>query len=54
VAVFALPLDCEEEVASDSRFIIQFSKDMDERPLPAACCCATRDPVMPALLKPQA
>ena len=30
VVVFALPLDGEEEVATDSRFIVQFSKDMDE------------------------
>jgi hypothetical protein len=30
VVVFALPLDGETEVAGDSRFIVQFSKDMDE------------------------
>jgi len=30
VVVFALPLDGEDEVATDSRFIVQFSKDMDE------------------------
>ncbi len=30
VVVFALPLDGEREVASQSRFVIQFSKDMDE------------------------
>lgn len=30
VIVFALPLDGESEVATDSRFVIQFSKDMDE------------------------
>ena len=28
--VFALPLDGENEVPSDSRFMVQFSKDMDE------------------------
>jgi hypothetical protein len=30
VVVFALPLDGETEVPGDSRFIVQFSKDMDE------------------------
>ena len=30
VVVFALPLDGEREVPSDSRFTVQFSKDMDE------------------------
>ena len=30
VIVFALPLDGESEVAQDSRFVVQFSKDMDE------------------------
>jgi Big-like domain-containing protein len=30
VVVFALPLDGEGEVPSDSRFIVQFNKDMDE------------------------
>jgi hypothetical protein len=30
VVVFALPLDGEAEVPGDSRFIVQFSKDMDE------------------------
>lgn len=30
VVVFALPLDGEEEVARSTRFVIQFSKDMDE------------------------
>lgn len=30
VVVFALPLDGDDEVATDSRFIVQFSKDMDE------------------------
>ena len=30
VVVFALPLDGDSEVAQDSRFIVQFSKDMDE------------------------
>jgi Bacterial Ig-like domain len=31
VVVFALPLDGEREVPSDSRFTVQFSKDMDEQ-----------------------
>ena len=30
VVVFALPLDGEGEVPSDSRFVVQFNKDMDE------------------------
>ena len=30
VVVFALPLDGEDEVATDSRFVVQFSKDMEE------------------------
>ena len=30
VVVFALPLDGDAEVARDSRFVVQFSKDMDE------------------------
>lgn len=30
VVVFALPLDGEREVAPDARFVVQFSKDMDE------------------------
>ncbi len=30
VVVFALPLDGEAEVSRDSRFVVQFSKDMDE------------------------
>ena len=30
VVVFALPLDGEREVPPDSRFVVQFSKDMDE------------------------
>jgi hypothetical protein len=30
VVVFTLPLDGEREVPSDSRFVVQFSKDMDE------------------------
>jgi Big-like domain-containing protein len=31
VVVFTLPLDGESEVPSDSRFVVQFSKDMDEK-----------------------
>jgi hypothetical protein len=31
VVVFALPLDGEAEVPEDSRFVVQFSKDMDEQ-----------------------
>src|SRR4029079_2533168 len=31
VVVFALPLDGEAEVPRDSRFVVQFSKDMDEK-----------------------
>jgi hypothetical protein len=30
VIVFAAPLDGDDEVAPDSRFTVQFSKDMDE------------------------
>jgi hypothetical protein len=30
VVVFALPLDGEHEVPSDSQFVVQFNKDMDE------------------------
>jgi Big-like domain-containing protein len=30
VVVFTLPLDGEREIPSDSRFVVQFSKDMDE------------------------
>jgi hypothetical protein len=30
VVVFALPLDGDGEVAADSRFVVQFNKDMDE------------------------
>ncbi len=30
VVVFALPLDGDTEVATDSRFVVQFSEDMDE------------------------
>src|SRR4029453_986874 len=30
VVVFTLPLDGDREVPSDSRFVVQFSKDMDE------------------------
>ncbi len=30
VVVFALPLDGDTEVANDSRFLVQFSEDMDE------------------------
>jgi hypothetical protein len=31
VVVFALPLDGDIEVGSDARFLVQFSKDMDEK-----------------------
>jgi hypothetical protein len=31
VVVFSLPLDGEGEVPSDSRFVVQFNKDMDEK-----------------------
>jgi hypothetical protein len=30
MVVFSLPLDGEDEVPSDSRFVVQFNKDMDE------------------------
>ena len=30
VVVFTLPLDGEGDVPSDSRFVVQFNKDMDE------------------------
>jgi hypothetical protein len=31
VVVFALPLDGEAEVPADAQFVVQFSKDMDEK-----------------------
>jgi hypothetical protein len=47
VVVFALPLDGEEEVATDSRFIVQFSKDMDEKTFAGRVMLRYVGPVMP-------
>jgi hypothetical protein len=45
VVVFALPLDGENEVATDSRFIVQFSKDMDEKTFSGRVMLRYRGPV---------
>ena len=47
VVVFALPLDGEDEVATDSRFVVQFSKDMDESTFPGRVMLRYVGPVMP-------
>jgi hypothetical protein len=47
VVVFALPLDGEEEVAADSRFIVQFSKDMDESTFAGRVMLRYSGPVLP-------
>jgi len=47
VVVFALPLDGEGEVPSDSRFVVQFSKDMDEATFPGHVVLRYSGPVLP-------
>jgi hypothetical protein len=47
VVVFALPLDGEEEVPTDSRFVVQFSKDMDERTFAGRIMLRYAGPVLP-------
>jgi hypothetical protein len=47
VVVFALPLDGEQEVATDSRFIVQFSKDMDESTFSGRVMLRYQGPVLP-------
>jgi len=47
VVVFALPLDGEAEVAQDSRFVVQFSKDMDEDTFKGHVLLRYTGPVLP-------
>jgi hypothetical protein len=47
VVVFALPLDGEAEVAQDSRFVVQFSKDMDESTFAGHVMLRYTGPVLP-------
>jgi hypothetical protein len=47
VVVFALPLDGDGEVAQDSRFVVQFSKDMDEGTFAGHVLLRYTGPVMP-------
>ena len=47
VVVFALPLDGDGEVATDSRFVVQFSKDMDERTFGGHVLLRYTGPVLP-------
>jgi hypothetical protein len=47
VVVFALPLDGEAEVAQDSRFVVQFSKDMDESTFAGHVVLRYSGPVLP-------
>jgi hypothetical protein len=47
VVVFALPLDGEDEVATDSRFVVQFSKDMDESSFAGRVLLRYVGPVLP-------
>ena len=47
VVVFALPLDGELEVAQDSRFVVQFSKDMDENTFAGHVLLRYSGPVLP-------
>jgi Bacterial Ig-like domain len=47
VVVFALPLDGEAEVARDSRFVVQFSKDMDEATFAGHVVFRYAGPVLP-------
>jgi hypothetical protein len=47
VVVFALPLDGDIEVAQDSRFVVQFSKDMDENTFNGHVILRYTGPVLP-------
>jgi hypothetical protein len=47
VVVFALPLDGDGEVAPDSRFVVQFSKDMDETTFAGHVLLRYTGPVLP-------
>jgi hypothetical protein len=47
VVVFALPLDGDIEVAQDSRFVVQFSKDMDENTFNGHVLLRYTGPVLP-------
>jgi hypothetical protein len=47
MVVFALPLDGEAEVARDSLFVVQFSKDMDERTFEGRVALRYRGPPQP-------
>ena len=47
VVVFALPLDGDAEVAQDSRFVVQFSKDMDEDTFAGHVLLRYSGPVLP-------
>jgi hypothetical protein len=47
VVVFALPLDGDPEVAPDSRFVVQFSKDMDENTFDGHVVLRYTGPVLP-------
>jgi hypothetical protein len=47
VVVFALPLDGDVEVAPDSRFVVQFSKDMDESTFDGHVLLRYTGPVLP-------
>jgi hypothetical protein len=47
VVVFALPLDGDIEVAQDSRFVVQFSKDMDENTFAGHVLLRYSGPVLP-------
>jgi Bacterial Ig-like domain len=47
VVVFALPLDGDGEVAPDSRFVVQFSKDMDENTFAGRVLLRYIGPVLP-------
>jgi hypothetical protein len=47
VVVFALPLDGDAEVARDSRFVVQFSKDMDEATFAGHVLFRYAGPVLP-------
>ncbi len=47
VVVFALPLDGDGEVAQDSRFVVQFSKDMDENTFNGHVLLRYTGPVLP-------
>jgi hypothetical protein len=47
VVVFALPLDGDGEVAPDSRFVVQFSKDMEESTFNGHVLLRYTGPVLP-------